>query len=140
MMLWHMSRSFLSAFFIIAISGSAQSEDIETVKRETALEKAKLERLNAKKALKAASAAPSSKISILSVTYGIGEHTCSADGLFATVCKGQTKCDVVVNNSMCGDPVAKPKNSAKINYHCGDPEKITSIEVQEDTKAYLTCP
>ncbi len=72
------------------------------------------------------------------VSYGIVDRNCDASRPFARACDGRSRCEVRVDNRLCGDPAEGRRKSAEITFWCNGRQEFG--EVREGDVAYITCP
>lgn len=80
----------------------------------------------------------SQPIQIVSSTYGKKDKTCDARAYLAPRCAGRNRCEVMANNSICGDPNPDIIKQLDVIYRCNQ-GAIKHASAMEYLLVELTC-
>lgn len=69
--------------------------------------------------------------------YGSGERLCDAAPTLAYSCDGQSRCDVPVDNDLCGDPARGTPKSLYLAYWCDG--ELSERDYREGQTVSLSC-
>lgn len=130
-------RFILVCLALLSSAGTVFAQgNIDAIKEETQLLKAKIDNLKAKNELRALSTQPEKKnlISITSAELIHNSGKCDATGTIQTECSKKEKCTVPVDVKICS---LLQRQVLRVNYKCGSEE--LSIDTPIDSNLVLYC-
>ena len=83
------------------------------------------------------SSADQGEIRILDALYGQDDRICRAQDAVARQCDGRSRCEILADDQLCGNPYANVAKQLFVGYSCGNDRR--SVTVDEGQVAYVYC-